>query len=198
MAGIQDPSIQLISCDQNIQNNQTTSWIAEIKRKHFSGDAKVESERNFGLSLSDKIIRYLYGQISTSPGKLIVCDSYYYKLLAKCILHGLSDESLFKSWRDLPQLGHVIFIDVSPRSAWLRCEQGTLSNHTEYYGPLSTRANFELFQADLREQLLAETSHLPRTIIQGDKCIGEVIEEAHQLIADFAQSLSSEPNCPDR
>jgi thymidylate kinase len=95
----------------------------------------------------------------------VVVDSYYYKILAKCRLNGLPDNAMFSWWRSFPRPRHIVFLDVSPETAWRRSVRAGRVNAWEHYGPRPDRPAFERFQRDLKDSLVAEIAGVPTTVI---------------------------------
>ncbi|WP_199814000.1 hypothetical protein [Streptomyces sp. NRRL F-5135] len=99
------------------------------------------------------------------PARPAVVDSYYYKLLAKCRLAGAADNPMVSWWRSFPRPRRVIYLDVSPESAWQRCGRGARLNRLEYYGERPGRAGFDRYQRDLAEAMREEIRDLPVTVL---------------------------------
>ncbi|MFI6037207.1 hypothetical protein ACIBBD_24140 [Streptomyces sp. NPDC051315] len=110
------------------------------------------------VHLRDELLR-------ADPDTPVLVDSYYYKLLAKCRLAGASDGPLFAWWRTFPQPLRVVYLDVTPETAWQRCRRGADLNLLEYYGPHPEWDAFRRYQNDLAKSLLGEIQHLPLTVI---------------------------------
>lgn len=110
------------------------------------------------VHLRDQLLR-------ADPDTPVLIDSYYYKLLAKCLLAGAPDGPLFAWWRTFPQPLRVVYLDVTPETAWQRCRRGADLNLLEHYGPRPEWDGFRRYQNDLVKSLLGEIQHLPRTVI---------------------------------
>ncbi|GGT00139.1 MULTISPECIES: hypothetical protein [Streptomyces] len=100
------------------------------------------------------------------PRTPVLMDSYYYKILAKCRLAGLTTHPLYGWWRSFPQPRAVIYLDVSPETAWRRSGRGTRLNPLEHFGPRPEWFGFESYQKNLRKLMLEETGRLPVTVIE--------------------------------
>ncbi|MFJ4840109.1 hypothetical protein [Streptomyces sp. NPDC088746] len=100
------------------------------------------------------------------PGVPVLMDSYYYKILAKCRLAGLEGHSLYDWWRSFPQPREVIYLDVSPETAWRRSGRGARLNPLEYFGDRPEWFGFESYQKNLGKLLLEETGGLPVTVVE--------------------------------
>lgn len=94
-----------------------------------------------------------------------VVDSYYYKFLAKCRLAGVPDEPLLTWWRSFPRPGRVIYLDVTPESAWRRSHDGAEVNCLEHYGPQPEPYGFKRYQTDLDRLVREEIRDLPVTVL---------------------------------
>ena len=121
---------------------------------------------DFVLTLLQTSVVYLRDQIlRADPDRPVIVDSYYYKILAKCLLKGLVNEQIFGWWRQFPQPRRVIYLDVSPENAWRRSGEGTRLNLFEHYGDNPNWAGFRRFQSDLAERMTAEVAGIPLTVV---------------------------------
>ena len=111
------------------------------------------------VHLRDQLLR-------TDAGTPVVVDSYYYKLLAKCRLAGAGESPLLDWWRTFPRPSRVIFLDVSPETAWQRSRQGADLNVLEHYGPRPDWDGFRRYQTDLAKAMRDEIQDLPVTVIE--------------------------------
>lgn len=100
------------------------------------------------------------------PDVPVLMDSYYYKILAKCRLAGLEGHPLYTWWRSFPQPREVIYLDVSPETAWRRSGRGARLNPLEYFGDRPEWFGFESYQKNLGKLLLEETGGLPVTVVE--------------------------------
>ncbi|MGW3950964.1 hypothetical protein ACWEKM_08400 [Streptomyces sp. NPDC004752] len=100
------------------------------------------------------------------PGTPVLMDSYYYKILAKCRLAGLAAHPLYAWWRSFPQPRGVIYLEVSPETAWRRSGEGARLNPLEYFGPRPEWFGFEGYQKNLRKLMLEEVGGLPVTVVE--------------------------------
>ncbi len=122
--------------------------------------------RDFVVSLVQTSVVYLRDEaLRSDPDRPVLVDSYYYKILAKCVLTGLVNEHLFAWWRTFPQPSQVIYVDIDPDTAWRRSDHGARLNPFEYYGTVPTRAGFRDFQADLRRLMISEIGVVPMTVL---------------------------------
>jgi len=95
----------------------------------------------------------------------VLADSYFYKLLAKCVLRGLGEHPVVKSWRAFERPDHVVLLEL-PRDELAR-RAGDLSslNAFEHHGSAATAETFLSFQEDLKRQLAREMEGIPATRI---------------------------------
>jgi len=114
----------------------------------------------------------------------VLVDSYYYKILAKCRLAGVRENPMFAWWRSFPQPARVIYLDVTPETAWQRCGGGTEANPLEYYGDRPDWPRFEAYQTDLHKVMLDELSHLQVTVIKEQDGIGRTAQQVREVLAD--------------
>jgi thymidylate kinase len=148
-------------------------------RDEFFGEALKEPGRyspDLVLTIMQVAVVHLRDQVAAAPPGRVIVDSYYYKILAKCRLLGLSNEALFSWWRGFPQPDGVVFLDVPPHVAWRRSGCGADVNGTEYYGDEPTEAGFRAFQTDLRQTLLAEVADRDVTVVAQPDGLAEAVE----------------------
>lgn len=112
------------------------------------------------LHLRDEIVR-------AEPGRPVLVDSYYYKILAKCRLLGVAqDNPMLQWWRSFPQPRRVVLLEVGDDSSWRRCAQGRRLNLLEYYGDHPQRDGFDRYQRDLRKVMAEEISGIPVSVVE--------------------------------
>ncbi|WP_329214536.1 hypothetical protein OG352_04445 [Streptomyces sp. NBC_01485] len=116
------------------------------------------------------------------PRVPVLVDSYYYKILAKCRLAGVRDSRLYSWWREFPQPSQVVFLDVSPESAWRRRGDGTQLNVLEHDGADGDWPGFERYQKNLRKLLLEETRDLPVTMVQEQPDADRTAEAVREVL----------------
>lgn len=156
-------------------------------RERWVTDAFVWSGRRYSaelvLAVLHPIVLHLRDQLrqATGPAPVIV-DSYYYKLLAKCTLLGVTHQPTFDSWRSFPRPHGVLYLDVPPQAAWSRSGNGRALNPFEHYGSRPDRAGFTRLQADLRAVLLAEIGDVPVRWLDGLAAPSAVAAEIRQIV----------------
>lgn len=134
---------------------------------------------DFIVTLLQTSAVYLRDQaLASGSDRPVVVDSYYYKILAKCVLTGHANESLFAWWRSFPQPRQVIYLDVDPATAWRRSGNGARLNSFEHYGQAPTWEGFRRFQADLGRLLRAEIGAVPAIVIGESEDVGARISDA--------------------
>lgn len=110
---------------------------------------------DYVMALLNVAVAYLRDSVFTAPrGRTPLLDSYYYKILVKCRLLGLTDGPWQEYWQSLPRPSGVVFLDVAAGTAWQRSGEGALLNPLEHYGPTPDEESFTCFQRDLRTGLL--------------------------------------------
>jgi thymidylate kinase len=140
---------------------------------------------DFVISLFNCYMTFLRDRILASGSdKPIVVDSYYYKILAKCVLAGFGNDSTFALWRSFPQPNHIIYLDVDTEFAWLRSGEGRRLNSLEYYGREPSRGGFKAFQNDLRDFMMKE-------IVGANLKKLESVGEIEDLASTIARMISS-------
>ncbi|MFF4098232.1 hypothetical protein [Streptomyces sp. NPDC001903] len=121
---------------------------------------------DFMASVLQTAVVHLRDQVrDADPGVPVLVDSYYYKILAKCRMAGVQDRAMYTWWRSFPQPCGVVFLDVSPESAWRRRGDGARLNALEYDGQDGSWAEFERYQRNLRKLLLEEVREVPVTML---------------------------------
>ncbi|MFC0105754.1 hypothetical protein [Kibdelosporangium aridum] len=123
--------------------------------------------RDFALTVLQTAVVYLRDQVlRAQPGDIVVVDSFYYKILAKCRLTGLVNEDLFRWWRSFPQPSEIVYLDVDPSVAWSRSGDGLRLNRFEHYGDEPTWRGFRRFQLDLRDVMFEEIHGIRTTVLE--------------------------------
>ncbi|WP_406184862.1 hypothetical protein [Streptomyces sp. NBC_01006] len=119
----------------------------------------------------------------TDPRVPVLVDSYYYKILAKCRMAGVRDSRMYSWWRSFPQPSGVVFLDVSPESAWRRRGDGARLNALEYDGQDGSWAEFESYQRNLRKLLLEEVRELPVTMLPEQPDADRAAEAVREVLS---------------
>lgn len=114
----------------------------------------------------------------------VIVDSYYYKIIAKCRLAGLTDNPMFDWWRSFPQPRRVLLVEVSAESAWRRCAAGARLNSLEHYGDRPSRDGFERYQRDLLKLMLQEIGDRPTTVLEEQPTPDGTARAIREALAD--------------
>ncbi|MEU1779074.1 hypothetical protein ABZ545_06220 [Streptomyces abikoensis] len=139
---------------------------------------------DFLASLLQTAVVYLRDSLQRLEGDApLLMDSYYYKILAKCRLAGLQDNPMYAWWRSFPQPRAVVYVDVSPASAWRRSDNGARLNPLEYFGERPEWLGFETYQRNLRKLMLEEVRELPVTIIEEQRSVALTADAVVEVIA---------------
>lgn len=117
------------------------------------------------------------------PDRPVIIDSYYYKILAKCQLAGVTESPMFDWWRSFPQPRRVVRLELSAESAWRRCAAGVRLNSLEYYGTRPTRDGFEDYQRDLVKLMWQEIEGRPVTVIEEQPTPDETARAIREALA---------------
>ena len=137
---------------------------------------------DFLVTLLQASVVYLRDRtVQASPDRPVVTDSYYYKILAKCLLKGLVNDQLFAWWRSFPPPARVIYLDVDPETAWVRSGKGSRLNSFEYYGTAPTWEGFRRFQTDLRELMLREVGPVAVEMLPAQRGVGPTVEAIRRI-----------------
>ncbi|MFE7168821.1 hypothetical protein [Streptomyces sp. NPDC057616] len=138
----------------------------------------------FLASLLQTAVVHLRDQVEhTNPAAPLLVDSYYYKILAKCRLAGLDENPMYAWWRSFPQPRAVIYLDVSPKSAWRRSGDGARLNRLEHYGTRPEWFAFESYQKNLRKLMLEEVRRLPVTMIGEQPSTARTAQAVREVLA---------------
>ncbi|MFI7349636.1 dTMP kinase [Streptomyces sp. NPDC049936] len=116
------------------------------------------------------------------PGRPVIVDSYYLKILAKCTLLGYANPSLFSWWRSFPQPDRVVYLDVPPAVAWERSGRGAALNPMEHYGDTPTEEGFTRFQDDLRDMLRTEVAGMRVTTLPQGSGIDRAVDAVDAVV----------------
>jgi thymidylate kinase len=139
---------------------------------------------DFAAALMQTAVVHLRDQVvARDPGRPALVDSYYYKILAKCLLVGAAP-SMLSWWRSFPQPRRIIYLDVSPEVAWRRSGFGTAANRLEHYGDLPGRTAFETFQADLHKLMYEEIRQLPVSHINSQNSVAETARAIREVLSN--------------
>ncbi|MHC4055215.1 hypothetical protein [Bradyrhizobium sp. 25ACV] len=178
-------SVHLVSYDDGPGSGQP-SFAGSFRQAFAAVSSSMASgamSPEFILSLFHAYVVFVRDQIASAKAtKPVVVDSYYYKILAKCVLAGIPNEQVFALWRALPQPSRVFYLDVDSEVAWQRCEHGGLLNGFEYYGTSPTRPGFVRFQQDLRTVMLQEAATSKIEIIDQDGSLDDLIGDIEEVI----------------
>jgi thymidylate kinase len=184
----EEPGWKVVSYDDD--RLDAAHRLIRRSRRAWVNDGFLEAGTTYStelvLAALHPIVLFLRDEVerltSASRDGNVIVDSYYYKLLVKCRLLGLVDESLFARWRAFPRPAGVVYLDVPPSVAWERTGNGTRLSRFEHHGESPTFADFRALQGPLRNQLLLEVATLPVVIVDG-RADGETV------LADVLRAL---------
>ncbi|MFB7053347.1 nucleoside/nucleotide kinase family protein [Streptomyces vinaceus] len=138
---------------------------------------------DFLASVLQTAVVHLRDQVrEADPSVPVLVDSYYYKILAKCRMAGVQDRAMYTWWRSFPRPSGVVFLDVSPESAWRRRGDGARLNSLEYDGEDGSWAEFERYQRNLRKLLLEEVREVPVTMLAEQPDAGRAAEAVREVL----------------
>ncbi|MET9882653.1 hypothetical protein ABZZ20_05725 [Streptomyces sp. NPDC006430] len=139
---------------------------------------------DFLASVLQTAVVHLRDQVcGGDPEVPVLVDSYYYKILAKCRTAGVRDSRMYSWWRSFPQPSGVVFLDVSPGTAWRRRGNGARLNLLEHDGDDGDRADFERYQKNLRELMLEEVRDLPVTMLREQPDADRAAEAVREVLS---------------
>lgn len=138
---------------------------------------------DFAAAMMQTAVVHLRDQVAArDPGRPALVDSYYYKILAKCLLVG-GAPSMLAWWRTFPQPRRVIYLDISPDVAWRRARSGAAANRLEYYGDRPSKTAFETFQADLHKLMYEEIRRLPVSHVSSRNSVAETARAIREVLS---------------
>lgn len=138
----------------------------------------------FLASLLQTAVVHLRDQTAARrPGVPLLMDSYYYKILAKCRLAGLPDNPMYAWWRTFPQPDRVVYLEVSPATAWQRSGDGARLNALEHFGDRADRFGFETYQTALRKLMLEEVRGVPMTPVPEQSTVAATTDAVMEVLA---------------
>lgn len=183
--GSEEPDWQLLSVDEAFLRPEH-ALVAEL-RHALVGDVVPglggAYSLDFMATLMQTAVVHLRDRIRTAdPRRLILVDSYYYKILAKCRLAGLDESPAYAWWRTFPQPQSVIYLEVSARKAWRRCGRGTEVNRLEHYGDRPLQAGFTAYQADLDSIMSREVAHLPVSVVHEQDSVADTVSAVRKAL----------------
>jgi thymidylate kinase len=183
---------QSISCDDSVVQPVFGDLRKGFVRHVLPGIGEAYSP-DFVFTLLQASVVYLRDQVvRAAPNRPVIVDSYYYKILAKCVLTGLVKEDMFAWWRSFPPPRRVIYLDVDPETAWRRSDEGARLNPFEYYGTTPTLAGFRHFQTDLRRLMVREVGTVPVTVLDAPESVEQVAHAIRQIMgSDDAAELTA-------
>ncbi|MEV7293562.1 hypothetical protein ACIQ9K_26110 [Streptomyces microflavus] len=143
---------------------------------HYSTDFLASVLQTAVVHLKDELARH-------EAGVPLLIDSYYYKILAKCRLAGIRHNPMYDWWRSFPRPRSVVYVDVTPASAWRRSDDGARLNPLEYFGDHPAWLGFESYQTSLRKLMLEEVRDVPVTIIEEQPSAARAAEAVVKVLA---------------
>ncbi|MEU6094320.1 hypothetical protein [Streptomyces sp. NPDC047079] len=139
---------------------------------------------DFLASLLQTAVVHLKDQVERQDGNApLLMDSYYYKILAKCRLAGARQNPMYTWWRSFPRPRAVLYLDVSPATAWRRSAAGARLNPLEHFGERPEWLGFEDYQKSLRKLMLEEVRDVPVTIIAEQPSVARTTDAVLEVLA---------------
>jgi thymidylate kinase len=181
----EEPDWQLLSVDDAFLRPEH-ALVADLRHALVGdvvpglGDAY---SLDFMATLMQAAVVHLRDRIRTAdPRRLILVDSYYYKILAKCRLAGLDESRSYAWWRTFPQPRSVVYLEVSERNAWRRCGNGAEVNPMEYYGGRPLHEGFTAYQTDLDRLMSREVAHLPVSVVHEQDSVADTVSAVRKAL----------------
>ncbi|TLS44659.1 hypothetical protein FE633_19025 [Streptomyces montanus] len=156
---------------------------AHVEKEVLPGLGETYS-MDFLASLLQTAVVHLRDRVGLATAQSpLVMDSYYYKILAKCRLGGVEDNPMYAWWRSFAQPRTVIYLDVSPPSAWRRLQGGASVNRLESTDVRSGRLGFESYQRSLRKLMMEEVRHVPVVIVDEQPSVTRAADRVLEVLA---------------
>lgn len=169
----------VVTCDQTPLDTDY-ALIGRARRELLSEALRAPAGRyspDILLTLMQLAVVHMRDRVTGAPpGRPVIVDSYYLKIMAKCTLLGYANPSLFSWWRSFPQPARVVYLDVPPAVAWERSGRGAALNPMEHYGDTPTEEAFTRFQDDLRDLLHAELAGMEVTTLEPGSGIDRAVD----------------------
>ena len=181
----EEPDWQLLSVDRAFL--QPEHALVDDLRHALVGDVVPglggAYSLDFMATLMQTAVVHLRDRIRTAdPRRLILVDSYYYKILAKCRLAGLDESQSYAWWRTFPQPQSVVYLEVTAGKAWRRCGRGAEVNSMEYYGDRPLQEGFTTYQADLDYVMSCEVAHLPVSVVHEQDSVADTVSAVRKAL----------------
>ncbi|WP_153182664.1 hypothetical protein [Streptomyces sp. E2N166] len=169
----------VVTCDQAPLDTDY-ALIGRARRELLSEALRAPAGRyspDILLTLLQLAVVHMRDRVTGAPpGRPVIVDSYYLKIMAKCTLLGYANPSLFSWWRSFPQPARVVYLDVPSAVAWERSGRGAALNPMEHYGDTPTEEAFTRFQDDLRDLLHAEVAGMEVTTLEPGSGIDRAVD----------------------
>ncbi|MER6090768.1 hypothetical protein [Streptomyces bluensis] len=179
------PEWRMVSTDSAFVAPEHT-LITRLRRDlqdHLLPGLGTAYSADFLASVLQTAVVHMRDQVhGRDPRVPVLVDSYYYKILAKCRMARAGDTLMYDWWRTFPQPDRVVYLDVSPSSAWRRRGDGADLNSLEYEGDEGDIAGFERYQKDLRKLLLEEVHDLPVTELPEQPSVERAVEVVREVL----------------
>ncbi|MFJ9820781.1 hypothetical protein ACIRU3_37060 [Streptomyces sp. NPDC101151] len=139
---------------------------------------------DFLAGLLQTAVLYLRDRIESAPARTpLLVDSYYYKILAKCRIAGLKDNPMYTWWRTFPRPDAVVYLDVSPGTAWRRLRAGAGVNRLESADVDSGWFGFESYQRELRKLMMEEVRQVPVVTVDEQPSVARTADRVLEVLA---------------
>jgi thymidylate kinase len=184
LAGISDLGWRFASYDERFLG--ADDWLVRQLRDDVGAhlpEVIARHSADFVLTLVQSAVLFLRDEaLAHRAHGPVLIDSYHYKFLAKCRLHGLVNDELFAIWRAFPRPDRIVYLDVPPAVAWRRSGSGSSVNALETSAGQSRRAGFERFQSGLRSLLFEEIGAVPVEVVDADDAPAHVSTTVEKLL----------------
>ena len=163
---------EMIACIDNKIENHTLAYFPKLSK-------------DFKSSLYSTYIYYLNDMvIQLRKQSHVICNSYYYKIIAKNILFDGEQSYFHNQWRMLPKPDKVILLNTDPEIAWSRISNPNSLFWNEYYGDKPTQKGYIQFQQDLNTTFVRELEGIDVVKIDGNQNKEKVLESFLTIIED--------------
>lgn len=115
----------------------------------------------------------------------VICDSYYYKFMAKEILSGV-DANQLQIWKTLQRPDAVVYLDTDPHIAYERIRSTRTIQNNEKFENSYEEEGFVELQKQLKRKMLAivRSFDIPLRLVDANKPLKEVCQQVQNNITE--------------
>ncbi|WKZ23747.1 MAG: hypothetical protein QY312_03205 [Candidatus Dojkabacteria bacterium] len=178
----------VISYSETPVSNRIESMceIEKIVRKDLLPQFSTMSPQ-FRVAVYNLFVAYMAESISHEICRNnVICDSYYYKFMAKEILSGV-DANQLQIWKTLQRPDAVVYLDADPRLAYRRIKKTRAIQSNEKFVDDREEEGFIRLQKRLKEQMIEiiRKSNIPLSLVDANKPLKDVCLQVQNNIIEI-------------